>query len=90
MARTSLQFWHLLVIVLLAAMLGTAVGDLIGKAFPEGMIGRVLSAGTYLGTTSPLDIDLRVLQMTIGLGIRVSLLGGIGALIALVVFFRRV
>ncbi len=90
MARTSLHFWHLLVIVLLAAMLGTAVGDLISKAFPEGSIGRVLSAGTYLGTTSPLDIDLRVLQLTIGLGIRVSLLGGIGALVALVVFFRRV
>ena len=90
MARTSLQFWHLLVIVLLAAMLGTAVGDLIGKAFPDGSIGRLLSAGTYLGMTAPLDIDLRVIQMTFGLGIRVSLLGGIGGLVALVVFFRRV
>ncbi len=89
MGRSSLQFWHLIVIVLLAAMLGTAVGDILGKLFPEGSPGRILSAGVYIGTRSPWDLDLRVLQLTFGLGIRLSLLGGIGAVIGLIVFFRR-
>jgi hypothetical protein len=89
MPRASLQFWHLVVIVLLAAMLGTAVGDILGKAFPEGPVGRFLSAGVYIGTTTPWDLDLRVLQITVGLGLRLSLLGGLGAGVALLVFFRR-
>ena len=43
MGKTALQFWHLLVIVILAAMLGTALGDIAGKAFPESAAGRALS-----------------------------------------------
>ena len=89
MPKGGLQFWHLVVIVLLAAMLGTAVGDILGKAFPEGPVGRFLSAGVRLGTTAPLDLDLRVLGLTFGIGIRLTLLGGIGAAVALVVFLRR-
>ncbi len=89
MARGGLQFWHLVIIVLLAAMLGTALGDLVGKAFPDSAVGRLLSAGVRVGTSTPWDLDLRVVQVTIGLGLRLSLLGALGAGIALVVFFRR-
>jgi hypothetical protein len=89
MARGGLQFWHLVVIVLLAAMFGTALGDLVGKAFPESAAGRLLSAGVRVGTSTPWDLDLRVVQLTVGLGLRISILGALGAVVALVVFFRR-
>ena len=90
MARAGLQFWHLGVIVLLAALLGTALGDLLGRAFPERAIGRFLSAGVRIGTTSPFDIDLGVAHLTFGASLRLTVLGAFGAAVALVIFFRRV
>ena len=89
-ARSGLQFWHLLVIVLLAGMLGTALGDIIGKAFPDSAAGRFLSAGITVGTTSPWDLDLRVVTLTGGVLLRLTILGAAGAIAALVIFFRRV
>ena len=90
MARSALQFWHLVVIVLLAAMLGTALGDIIGRAVPESAVGRFLSAGVAVGTTAPWDLDLRVVSLTLGVSLRLTILGAAGAAGALVVFFRRV
>ncbi len=90
MARSGLQFWHLVVIVLLAAMLGTALGDILGKAFPDSAAGRFLSAGITVGTTSPWDLDLRVVTLTAGMVLRLTVLGAAAAIAALVVFFRRV
>jgi len=89
-ARSALQFWHLVVIVLLAAMLGTALGDIIGRAVPESAVGRFLSAGVAVGTTAPWDLDLRVVSLTLGVSLRLTVLGAAGAAGALVVFFRRV
>jgi hypothetical protein len=77
------------VIVLLAAMLGTAVGDLAGKAFPDTAFGRLLSAGVTLGVAAPWTLDLRVLTVTVGAVLRLSLLGGLAAAAALALFFRR-
>jgi hypothetical protein len=88
--KGGLQFWHLVLIVLLAAMLGTALGDILGKALPEGPIGRLLSAGVRVGTTVPWDVDIQVLQLTLGLNLRITVLGTLGAGMALVIFFRRV
>lgn len=90
MGRSALQFWHLVVIVLLAAMLGTALGDIIGRAVPESAVGRFLSAGVAVGTTAPWDLDLRVVSLTLGVSLRLTVLGAAGAAGALVVFFRRV
>jgi hypothetical protein len=89
MARSGLQFWHLVVVVLLAAMVGTALGDLLGKAFPDSAAGRFLSAGVTVGTTTPLELDLRVVTLTGGAALRLTALGALGALGALAVFFRR-
>ena len=90
MARSGLQFWHLVVIVLLAGMLGTALGDIFGKAFPDSAAGRFLSAGITVGTTTPWDLDLRVVTLTAGAVLRLTVLGAAAAIAALVVFFRRI
>lgn len=90
MARGGLQFWHLVVVVVLAAMLGTALGDIIGKAFPDGAVARFLSAGVVVGMSSPWDLDLRVAQLTLGIAVRFTVLGSAAAALALLVFFRRI
>ena len=90
MSRGALRFWHLLVIVLLAALLGTAVGDIFGKVFPDLAIGRFLSAGVRVGTIAPWDLDLGVALLTLGVSIRLTVLGAVGAGVALIIFFRRI
>ena len=90
MPKGGLQFWHLVVIVLLAAMLGTALGDILGSVFGDGQVGRLLSASVQVGTTEPWNLDIKVLQLTLGLSLRFTVLGTIGAVVALIVFFRRV
>ena len=90
MPRSGLQFWHLVVIILLAAMLGTALGDIIGRAIPESALGRFLSAGVAVGTSAPWDLDLRVVNLTLGFSLRLTILGAAGAAGAVILFFRRV
>ncbi|HEU4402802.1 MAG TPA: DUF4321 domain-containing protein [Candidatus Polarisedimenticolia bacterium] len=89
MARGGLQFWHLVIIVLLAAMSGTALGDLIGKVFPTSTFGHFLAAAVPVGTSSPWDLDLRVVQLTLGATVRLSVLGATGAVLGLVLVLRR-
>ena len=90
MARGGLRCWHLLVIVLLAAMIGTALGDLLAKALPGWQAAELLSAGVQVGTSAPLDLDLKVAQITFGLGLRLTVMGGLLAALALLLFVRRV
>jgi hypothetical protein len=88
--KGGLQFWHLVVIVILAAMLGTAVSDIVEQTFPTSSVARFFSAGVRIGTTTPFDLDFVVAQLTFGIGLRLTVLGALGAGFALVLFFRRV
>jgi hypothetical protein len=89
-AKGGLRFWHVVVIVLLAALIGTATGDVLLRALPNWRAAEFLGAGVRLGTTAPLDLDLRIAQLTLGGGIRFTVLGGILSAVALLVFIRRV
>ncbi len=90
MPKGGLQFWHYVVVILLAAMLGTALGDILGKALPENPVGRFLSAGVRFGTSTPLDFDFKVAQLTLGGAVRLTVLGVLGAGAALLLLFRRI
>lgn len=90
MPKGGLQFWHFVVVVLLAAMLGTALGDILGKALPSGPVGSFLAAGIRIGTSAPLDFDIKVAQITIGAALRLTVLGVLGAGVAFLLLLRRV
>lgn len=90
MPRSGLQFWHVVIIVLLAAMAGTAMGDLLGKAFPDSAFGRFMSAGVTVGTAKPLELEFRVVSLTAGVVLRLTVLGALATLATLIVFFRRI
>ena len=89
MAKGGLKPAHLVVVVVLAALIGTATGDLLQTIFPESTAVAWLAEGVRLGTSSPLDIDVRVAQLTFGAGIRLTILGGLCAALALFLFVRR-
>ena len=89
MAKGGLKLTHLVVVVVLAALIGTATGDLLKTLLPESATIAWLAEGIRLGTESPLDIDMRVAQITLGAGIRLTVLGGLCAALALFFFVRR-
>ena len=89
MAKGGLKPAHLVVVVLLAALIGTATGDLLATLWPESAVIAWLAQGIRLGTNSPLDLDMRVAQLTFGAGIRLTILGGFCAALALFFFVRR-
>ena len=89
MTKGGLRFWHVVVIVLLAAVLGTALGDLLGTLFHGGPIASFLAASVRVGTHAPVDLDLRVAQLTIGIALRLTTLGVLGAGVAMLLLFRR-
>jgi len=89
MAAGRIRFWHLVVIVVLAAMVGTALGDLLLRAFPDSGAIEFLAQGVRFGTSAPFDLDVQVAQVTLGGGVRLTLLGGVLAMVALLLFIRR-
>ena len=89
MAKGGLKLWHLVVIVVLAGLIGTALGDLLLQVAPGSAVAGFLASGFRLGTSTPLDVDYRVLQLTFGIGIRFTVLGGLLAAMALLLFVRR-
>ena len=89
MAAGRIRFWHLVVIVVLAAMVGTALGDVFVSLFPTSGAVAFLAQGVRFGTSAPLDLDMRVAQVTLGGGVRLTLLGGVLSAAALLLFVRR-
>jgi uncharacterized membrane protein len=89
MAKGGLRLWHLVVIVILAALIGTALGDLLLQVAPGSSVAGFLASGFRLGTSAPLDVDFKVAQLTFGAGIRFTVLGGLLAAMALLLFVRR-
>ena len=90
MAKGGLKISHLVVVVVLAALIGTALGDLMHTLWPASPTLAWLGEGIRIGTNSPLDVDMRVAQLTLGGGIRLTVLGGFCAVFALFFFVRRV
>lgn len=90
MAKGGLKLAHVVVVVILAALIGTALGDLLLMAMPQNPTVAWLSRGIHLGTNAPLDLDMRVAQLTLGGGIRLTILGALCAVFALFFFVRRV
>jgi hypothetical protein len=70
-------------------MVGTALGDVLLRAFPASGAVAFLAEGVRFGTSVPLDLDVRVAQVTLGGGVRLTLLGGLLAAAALLLFIRR-
>lgn len=75
--------------VLIGAVVGTATGEILARLLPSGGLTRFLTASVPLGTSHPLTLDIRVLEVTLGALIRLNLLGIAGAIVVLVAQFRR-
>ena len=73
----------------LGGIVGTATGEILARLLPTNGFTRFLTASVPLGTSHPLTLDVRVLELTFGALLRLNLLGLAGAVIVLVAHFRK-
>jgi len=74
---------------LLGGVLGTALGEILARLLPVNSLTRFLTASVALGTSHPLTLDLRIVELTLGALLRVSLLGLVGIAIVFIAQLKR-
>lgn len=67
-------------IILLGAIVGSAFGRLVGWVVPEGPVKTFFFKTVALGF-NPFTIDLSVIQLTLGLMLRINILSIVGVMI---------
>ena len=77
--------WIILTLFL-GAIIGSALGQLIGLILPEGVVHEFFIRAAAAGI-SPTTIDLVMFSVTVGFTIRVNIIGIIG--IAIAAYFLR-
>lgn len=76
----------LVVLLILGALVGALLGEIIRLLFPGGILEQVFARGVSPGL-SPATMDLRVLSVTFGFTLRLNLASVLG--IALALFVHR-
>ena len=77
------QFWMILLVMVVGALLGTALWSLL-----DGVLPAVLSKTYNLGTASPLALNLHFFTVTFGFLLHLNVGGMLGMLAALLIYFR--
>ncbi len=61
------------------AVIGSLLGELLGLVLPEGVVRQFFLAAAEIGF-GPLNINLAVVNFTIGLGLKINVAGVLGIL----------
>ena len=85
MAAKNRNFWILLLFIFAGLVIGGLIGELAGKI--EFL--WWLSYGQSFGLSSPIVLDLNIMQVTFGLMIKINIASIIGLLIS-VILYRKV
>ncbi len=76
----------LLVIIILGALIGSVIGEVIATLAPGGLLEKIFSKGINPGLTPPAVLDLKVLTLTFGLTMKVTLSSLLGIVLALLIY----
>lgn len=79
--RSKRSLWFITMILLLGAISGTLLGELVGLMLPDGVVKKFFLSGPDLGF-DPVKLDLVLMSITFGLTLKVNVVGGIGIFIA--------
>lgn len=82
MATREKNIWILLVFILSGLVVGGLLGDLAGKVDFLWW----LSYGQDFGLSSPIELDLSIVQISFGLMFRINIASIIGMIIAILIY----
>lgn len=77
----------LVVLLILGALVGSLLGEVIRLLFPGGTLEQLFARGVSPGL-SPATMDLRVLSITFGFTLRLNLASLLGIALAIFVYRR--
>lgn len=73
----------LVFIIILGAVTGALLGDILGKFVPAL---RFLSTAYSIGMSSPLVLDMKVLTLTLGLNFSFNIMSILGIVLAIILY----
>ena len=76
----------LIFLILLGAISGKLVGDIIGNSIKGLSFFKVSYA---IGTSTPINLDLKVLTVTFGVNFNFNIMSIIGVILAIILYKRR-
>lgn len=76
----------LLVIVVLGALIGSVIGEVIATLSPGGFLEKVFSKGVNPGISPPAVLDLKVVSLAFGFTIKINLASLLGVVLALFIY----
>jgi hypothetical protein len=71
-----------MLIVVAGLVVGSLLGELLGSLLPAGWIQELLTRGPTVGLAPPATLDLRLVSLTVGVALKVNVVGVLGILIA--------
>jgi hypothetical protein len=75
-----------IVIIILGALIGAALGELIAYLFPGGILDRIFSRGISPGLDPPATLDLRIVSLTFGFVVRINLASLLGLVLGAYIY----
>ncbi len=79
----KLGWFGALMILLVGAVIGTLLGQVVGMLLPGGAAHDLFFKGVSIGLKEPLHLDLSVLQVIFGITLSVNPLTLVGLLLAI-------
>ena len=74
-------------VIILGALLGGVLGEILGLLVRDGFFHKILVQG-ITPTLRPVTIDLAVLHLTFGIGIKLTLLSFLGIVLGIWLYYK--
>ena len=74
-------------VIFISTLIGTVAGEIFGVLIPEGFWHNVFAAGPNF-QLGPAPLDLVVLSITIGFGLKINLCGLIGIIVGVLIYMK--
>ena len=72
-------------VILISALVGSVAGEIFGVLIPTGFWHNVFAAGPKF-QLGPAPLDLVVLSITLGFGLKINLCGLLGIIVGLLIY----
>jgi len=74
--------WFYVVVLMVGALMGSVLGEVIGVYAQAGLLHDVFVKGVDFGLSQPLTLDFKVLNLTLGASVKLNLASVVGMVIA--------
>ena len=88
MAGAQHRIGLIVLILLVGAVIGSFLGEVVGTLLSPGWLQSLLTKGPTVGLKSPATLDLQFLSVSLGLALKVNLAALLGLILAALILRR--